>query len=117
MPQANLLDATGDCVIAAQTRYQANNLKAKTAAFAAQVRANVSDNTGVPVTNWCIVIAAASAKMTTASGTLIEANAMGLLLYRCLALADALATGGAGGLTAGEKTAILAAYNAHLTSA
>lgn len=116
MPHANLLAATGDCIIAAQTRFQANNLKAKSALFASQVQSAVSERTGAPIINWCVVIASASAKMVSASGTLLEANTMGLLLYRCLALADALPVGGAGGLTAPEKTAILTAYNTHLSS-
>lgn len=116
MPQISLTDAAGDCVIAAQMRYQANTLKANTASFASAVRTNVQDATGVAINNWCIVIAAASAKMTLTSGTLIEANAMGLLLYRCLSLAAALPTGVSGSISLADKVAILAAYNAHLTS-
>lgn len=112
MPQANLLNATGDVIIATQTRFQASTLKAKTALFAEQVRTTINV-ASVPIINWCTVIHAASSKMVSASGTLIEANAMGLLLYRCLSLADALPTLV---LPTADKTAILAAYNAHLTS-
>lgn len=113
MAVANLTLASNDAVLAAQVVFMNSTTKTKILEFCRLSTLGLANDLKSPICNWVAIIYAHATKLATTSGTLAEANALGLLLYRMLALSAALP---AASLSAAAKAAILAAYNSQLVT-
>lgn len=113
MAAANLTIASNDAVLAAQVVFMNSTTKTKISEFCRLSTLGMANDLRSPICNWLAIIYAQVTKLATTSGTLAEANALGLLLYRMLALAAALP---AASLSTAAKNAILAAYNSQLAT-
>lgn len=122
MPAAgNLVEAAGFASENLFNRWVASTLQARMIAFAAAVEDVVPDSNANsrPLGNWVAIIAAFAPTIASFSSAVVAGSATTYresvsYIYRMFKLADALNTQGL--ITAAQRVALLAAYNAQFAA-